>query len=92
MEAHLAFLVTPDKTDRQATAQLATCRLVADATVETGAQDMQLGLAHGAFETQQEPVVEKCRMIDAIRITDERVGETGEIDQAMPVGVVARQT
>ena len=28
-------------------------------------------------------------MIDAIRIADERVGEAAEVDQAVPVGIVA---
>lgn len=31
-------------------------------------------------------------MIDAVGIADQRVGEPAQIDEAMPVGVVARQT
>ena len=38
--------------------KLATRRLVADAAVEPGAQDVELRLAHGAFQPEQEPVVE----------------------------------
>ncbi len=53
---------------------------------------MQFGLAHGALEPEQEPVVEQRRMIDAVGIADQCVGETAQIDEAVPVGVVARQT
>jgi hypothetical protein len=30
-------------------------------------------------------------MIDTIGVADQRVGETGQIDEAVPIGVVARQ-
>ena len=50
---------------------------------------MQLGLAHRSFEAEQQTVVEQRRMIDAVGVPDQRVGETGEIDEAVPIGVVA---
>ena len=34
-------------------------------------------------------IVEQRRMIDAVGIADERVGETAEIEQAVPIGIVA---
>ena len=52
---------------------------------------MQLRLAHRAFEAKQQPVVEGGRMVDAIAIADQRVGEAGEVDEPMPIGVVARE-
>jgi hypothetical protein len=52
---------------------------------------MQLGLAHGALEPEQETIVEKGGMIDAVGIADERIGESAQLDEAMPIGVVARQ-
>src|SRR4249919_1987906 len=50
---------------------------------------MQLSLAHGALEAEQQSVVEHRGMIDAVGIADEGVGEAAEIEQAIPVGVVA---
>jgi hypothetical protein len=50
---------------------------------------MQLGLAHGAFEAKQQSVIEYRGMIDAVSITDQRVSETAQIDEAVPIGIVA---
>ncbi len=91
MEAHLAIGLAPDEADRQAAAQFAARCLVADAAVEAGAQHMQLGLAHGALEPKQETIVEQGRMIDAVGIADQRVGEPAEVDEAVPVGIVASE-
>ena len=52
---------------------------------------MQLGLAHRPLQPEQQTVVEQRRMIDAVGISDQRIGEAGKIDEAMPIGVVARQ-
>ena len=50
---------------------------------------MKLGLAHSSFKTEQQAVVEECGMIDAIGITNERIGDTREINEPVPIGVVA---
>ena len=89
MEAHLAVGLAPDEADGKPTSQLATRRLVANAAVEAGSEHVQLRLAHRAFETEQQPVVEQRRVIDAVSVADQRVGEAGEIDETVPVGVVA---
>jgi hypothetical protein len=52
---------------------------------------MQFGLAHCALETEQQTVIEHGRMIEAVGIANERIGEAAEIEQAMPVGVIARK-
>ena len=52
MEPDLALLLTPDEPDGQAAAQGAAFGLVADAPVESLAQDVQFGLGHGAFEAR----------------------------------------
>src|ERR1700756_337962 len=92
VKANLAIGLAPDEANRQATTQLAARSLVADASVKTSAQHMQFGLAHSALEPEQEPVVEQRRMIDAVGIADQRVGEAAQIDKAVPVSVVARET
>src|SRR6202035_4605168 len=86
-KAHLAILLAPDEAHGKAAPQLAACRLVADAAVEAGAQDMQFGLAHGALEAEQQAVVEQGGMIDAVAIADQRVGEVAEVDEAVPIGI-----
>jgi hypothetical protein len=52
---------------------------------------MQLGLAHRALEPQHEPVVEVPRMVDAVRVGDQRVGHGAQIEQLIPIGVVPSQ-
>src|SRR5262245_63809343 len=89
MKQNLTVGLTPHEAHGQATPQLATCRLIANAAVETGSEHMQLGLAHRPLQPEQQTVVEQRRMIDAVGIPDQRVGEAGKIDEAMPVGVVA---
>jgi hypothetical protein len=46
MEAYLAILLAPDEADGKTATQFAASGFVADASVETFPQDMQLGLAH----------------------------------------------
>ena len=90
VEADLAVRSSPQtKPDRQATPQFAARGLVADAAVEAGAQDVQLGLAHRALQPQHQAIVEQRRVIDAIGVADQRVGQPAQVEQAVPVGVVA---
>jgi hypothetical protein len=91
VEADLAIGFAPDKADRQSSAQFTAHRLVANAAVEAGPQHMQLGFAHRALEPEQEAIVEEGGMIDAVSIADQRIGEAAQLDEAMPIGVVARQ-
>jgi len=62
-----------DEANRQGTLQLATARFVQDATLQAGPQRVQLRLAHGSFETQQETIIEVRWIIDAVFIENERV-------------------
>ena len=91
MEPDLALLLSPDEADRQAAAQFAARGLVANAAVEPRAQDVQLGFAHGALEAEHQAVVEQGGVIDAVGVGDQGVGDAAQIEQAIPVGVVARQ-
>ena len=81
----------PHQPDRQTAAQLPAGGLVADSAVKPGAQDVKLGLGHGALHSQQEPVVEHGRVVDAVGVGDERVGDSGQVEQPVPVSVVAGQ-
>src|SRR5947209_664842 len=91
VKTNLALLLAPDKANGQATPEFAARRLVANAAIEARAQYVQLCFAHGALQPQQQPVIEHRRVIEAVAIADQRVGEAGEIDQAIPFGIVAGQ-
>src|SRR5215467_1142998 len=68
---------------------LAAFCLIANAAVETRAQHVKLGFAHRAFETEQKAIVEEPGMIDAVGIANERVGQASEVDETVPIGVIA---
>ncbi len=53
---------------------------------------MQLGFTHGAFEAEQQPVVEVGGVIEPVLVADQRSGQRADLKQPMPVGVVARET
>ena len=74
MKQYLAVVLTPNEAGGQSAAQFASSRLVANAAFEARADDVQLGLAHGALEPEQQSVIEPGRMIDAVGIADQRVG------------------
>src|SRR6202011_2921158 len=72
-EAPLATPLPPEKPTRQPAPQFAGGGLVANPAVKTRSYDMQLSLAHGALETEQQSIVEHRGMIDAVGIADEGV-------------------
>jgi hypothetical protein len=72
-------------------ARFATTRLVELAAAHARLEDVQLGFAHGAFEPEQQAIIEACRIIDAVLIEDEGGGERTQFDEPVPVGRVARQ-
>ena len=92
METDLTIGLAPDKADWQSSAQFTARRLAANAAVEAGPQDMQLGFAHGALEPEQEAIVEFGRVIDAVFIEDQCAAQGTELDQAVPIGRVSGQS
>ena len=59
--------------------------------VEPAVQQVQFGLAHLAFEAQQQPVVDVGQVVDAVGVDDEGVGQPGDFQQPGQVGVRAGQ-
>jgi hypothetical protein len=49
---------------------------------------MQLGFAHRALQTKQQAVIELTRVVDAVSVADQGIGETAEVEQTIPVGIV----
>ncbi len=54
-------------------------------------EQVQLGFGHLPFEAKQEPVVEVARVIEPVLVEDQRLGERADLQQPVPVGVVAGQ-
>ena len=91
MEEDFTILFSPNEADRQTATQFPASGLVADAAVEPGANDVQLRFAHRALEAEQQAIVEQRRMIDAVVVADERVGDAAQFQQAIPIRIVPRQ-
>ena len=92
VKADLAVLFAPDEAHRETATQFAPRRFVADAAEQASPQDVQLGLTHRAFQAEHQSVVEHCRVVDPIGVADQSVGQAAEIEQAVPIGVIAGQT
>lgn len=54
-------------------------------------QQPQLEFAHRALEPEQQAVVQLTRIVDAVVIDQQRVGQSAEVDEMVPVAVVPRQ-
>ena len=91
MKQDFAILFSPNEAHRQAAAQFPASGLVADAAVQTGTNDVQLRFAHRALQSEQQSIVEQRRMIDAIVVANESIGDAAELQQAIPIRVVPRQ-
>jgi hypothetical protein len=80
-----------DQPDRERHLQLAAAGLGQLAAAQPRADEVQLGLRHGALEPEQQAVVEVGGVIEAVLVADQRVGQRADLQQPVPVGVVARQ-
>ena len=80
-----------DQPDRQRHLQLAAAGLGPLAADEAGPDEVQLGLAHGALQAEQQPVVEVGRIVEPVLVADQCRRHGTNLQQPMPVGVVAGQ-
>ena len=76
---------------RQRRPQLTLAGLVQLAALEAPAQEMQLGLCHRALQSEQQAVVEVGRVVAAVGVDHQCVGQGAKLQQAKPVHVRARQ-
>ena len=77
--------------DRQLQLQLAAAGLGQDPAAQPGPQEMQFCLAELAFHSQEEAVVEAGRVIQPVLVQDEGVVVGADLQQPVPVCVVAGQ-
>lgn len=61
------------------------------ASLQALPQPVQFGLTHGAFEAEQETIIVVARIIDAVFVNDERVGEGTNLQEVIPIAARARQ-
>ncbi len=81
----------PDQAGRQMLHVGAALHLAQAPRIQALAQQIEFGFRHGPFEPEQEPVVIQPRVVDALDVGDERAPERRQVEQMLPVGVVARQ-
>ncbi len=63
-----------------------------DSTLQARPQDVQLRLRHLALHSQDEPVVEAARIIEAVLVEDQCACHRAEIEQPAPVAGIAGET
>jgi hypothetical protein len=88
---HDAPILVAIEPDGEVHPQLAALGLGAQPAVQTGADQVQLGLGHRALEPKQQPVVELRRRVDPVGVGDQRPGQRAQIDQLVPVRRGARE-
>ncbi len=80
-----------DQAHGQRQGQLAAPRPGQDAAPEPGPQQVQLGLGHLTFKAQKESVIEPARVIQTVLVQDQCLGQRADLQQPLPIGVVAGQ-
>jgi hypothetical protein len=79
------------KPDRNRRPELAPASLGHDPAPQASPEHVQLGLAHGALQPEQQADVERGRVVQAVLVQDEGAGQRADLEQSVPVGVVAGQ-
>lgn len=90
IEHHLARGVV-DEPDGQGDLELAAARLGQLAAEEPGPEHVQLRFGHGALHAEQQPVVEVRRVVEAVLVEDQGIGQGADLEEAVPVRGAARQ-
>jgi hypothetical protein len=53
------------------------------------ADEMEFGFTHGAFESQQEPIIKEPRVVNPVVVGDQGAKDGGQVEQMIPVTVIA---
>jgi hypothetical protein len=80
-----------DIPDGQADDELAALGLRGARRVRPLPQPAELGLAHRPLEPEQQPIVELAGIVDAFGVNDQGVEQPAELQQLIPVAVIAGQ-
>ena len=87
----VAFL-RAHKADRQLPQRAASFHLLLERCASALSQQVQLKLAHRALESQHQAIIELTRIIDPVIVNQQRFGQRAQIDQVMPVSIVASES
>src|SRR5580692_3385130 len=90
MKTYLAVLFSPHEAHRQAAPQFSACGFIANSTIESGAENMKFCFRHDALQSEHQPIIKNRRMVETVAIPDESIGDAAEIEEAVPVSIVAR--
>ena len=77
--------------DRERHDQLAAAGLGQLTAAQPGLDEVELAFGHGPLEAQQHPVVEAARVVEAVLVADQGAGHGAQLEELVPVGVVAGQ-
>jgi hypothetical protein len=72
--------------------ELTATRFVQEPTTQSRPQHVQLCFAHRSLEPEQEPVIEVAGIVDAILIHDQRIAQRADLQESVPVAVVAGES
>ena len=78
-------------TDRDSQEELASARFLLHRLRGALPEHRKLHLAHRALHAEQEPVVGRVWIVDAVLVDDECADQTAELQQGVPVAPIARQ-
>jgi hypothetical protein len=80
-----------DVADGQGEAEVAPAGLGEQALVGALAEPAQFRLTHGALEAQEQAVVQVSGVVGALRVQDDGIGQGAQLQELVPVPVVAGQ-
>ena len=70
---------------------MSTSDLLLEGLTSALPEQRQLEFAHGALQSQQQPIVDVARIVHRLVIDQQRTGHGAQIEQVMPVPIVACQ-
>jgi hypothetical protein len=63
--------------------------IVSNPSLQAGTQHKKLCFTHGAFQTEQQTIIEGGRIVEALFIQDQRVRQRTNFQEVMPIAGVA---
>jgi TolB-like protein/DNA-binding winged helix-turn-helix (wHTH) protein len=82
----------PTETNRYAALKFPAPRLLPDRRHRTLPHERQLKLIHDALQPEQQSVVDHARIVDPVRLNDQRSHQSAQFKQLVPIPSVPRQT
>ena len=78
--------------DRHGEEEFAPARLLLHRFDRALPKDRELHLAHRAFHAEQEPIIGRGHVVDAVLVDDQRADQAAELQESVPVAPIARQS